>query len=115
VATWCPPNESRIWLPSHSEQRKLSRSDCGRTVRLCTCWLGKGVSFLADLLQPRLVQSHSTVIIPLYKRIVFVGLLNCSEFSGRLPKISQALNAITGIQFRVGSRGLDERWSFGSV
>ena len=73
------------------------------------------MSFLADLLEPRLVQSHSTVIIPLYKCIVFVGLLNCSEFSSRLPKISQALDAITGIQFRVGSRGLDKRWPLGSV
>jgi len=73
------------------------------------------MSFLADLLEPRLVQSHATVIIPLYKCIVFVGLLNCSEFSSRLPKISQALNAITGIQFRVGSKGLHESWSLGSV
>jgi hypothetical protein len=61
------------------------------------------------------VQSHSTVIIPLYKCIVFVGLHNGSEFSSRLSKISQALYAITGIQFRIGSRGLDERWSLGSV
>jgi hypothetical protein len=45
----------------------------------------------------------------------FVSLLNCSEFSSRLTKISQALYAITGIQFRVGSRGLDERWPLGSV
>lgn len=51
------------------------------------------MSFLADLLQPRLVQSHSTVIIPLYKCILFIRLLDCSEFSGRLPKVSQALNA----------------------
>jgi hypothetical protein len=61
------------------------------------------------------VQPHSTVIIPLYKRIVFIRLLNCSEFSSRLSKITQALYSITGIQFRVGSRGLDERWSLGSV
>jgi hypothetical protein len=42
-------------------------------------------------------------------------LLNCSEFSGRLSKITQALYSITGTQFRVGSRGLDKRWSLGSV
>ena len=41
----------------------------------------QGMSFPADLLEPRLVQSHSTVIIPLYKRIVAIRLLNCSEFS----------------------------------
>ena len=61
------------------------------------------------------MQPHSTVIIPLYKCIVFVGLLNCSEFSSRLSKISQTLDAITGIQFRVGNRGLDKRWPLGSV
>jgi hypothetical protein len=27
----------------------------------------EGMSFLADFFEPRLVQSHSTVIIPLYK------------------------------------------------
>ena len=84
-------------------------------MELRTGWLGKGMSFPPDLLEPRLVQSHSTVIIPLYKRIVVIGLLNCSEFSSRLSKISQALDAITGIQFRVGSRGLDKRWPLGSV
>ncbi len=73
------------------------------------------MSFLADLLEPGLAQSHSTVIIPLYKRIVFVGLLNYSEFSSRLPKISQALDARTGIQFRVGDRGLDKPWPLGSI
>jgi hypothetical protein len=97
------------------EQRKLSHSDCGRTVQLRTRWLGKGMSWLADLLQPRLVQSHPTVIIPLYKRLVFVRLLNCTEFSSRLSEISQTLDAITGIQFRVGSMGRDERWPLGSV
>jgi len=70
---------------------------------------------IADFLEPWLVQSHSTVIIPLYKRIVFVGLLNRSELSSRLSKISQALDAITGIQFRVGSKGLDQWWPVGSV
>jgi hypothetical protein len=88
---------------------------CQTQNRLRICWLGKGMSFLADSFEPRLVQSHTTVIIPLYKRVVFVGLLNCSEFSGRLSKITQALYSITGTQFRVGSRGLDKRWSLGSV
>jgi hypothetical protein len=67
------------------------------------------------LLEPRLVQSHTTVMIPLHKRIVFVRLLHGSEFSSRLSKISQTLDAITGIQFRVGSGRLDERWSLGAV
>jgi hypothetical protein len=73
------------------------------------------MNFIANFLKPRSVQSHSTVIIPLYKGVVFVRLLNCSEFSSRLSEISQTLDAITGIQFRIRSRGLDERWSLGSV
>ena len=45
-----------------------------------------------------------------------IRLLNCSEFSSRLSKTSQALNAIPGIQFPVGrSIGLVERWSLGSI
>jgi hypothetical protein len=61
------------------------------------------------------MQSRATVVIPLYKRVVFVRLLNCSEFSSALSKISQSLDAITGIQFRVGSAGLDEPWPPGTV
>src|ERR1039458_9754899 len=34
-----------------------------KTVELCTGWFGKGMSLLADLLEPRLAQSHSTVVI----------------------------------------------------
>ncbi len=68
-----------------------------------------------NFLKPRLAQSHSTIIIPLDDSILFVGSLNRAEFSGRLSKITQALYSITGIQFRVGSRGLDERWSLGTV
>jgi hypothetical protein len=73
------------------------------------------MSFLADFLEPWVVQSPANVIIPLYKCVVFVRLLNCTEFSSRLSEIGQTLDAITGIQFRVGSRGLDERWSLGSI
>jgi hypothetical protein len=54
------------------------------------------MGFIADSLQPWLVQSHSTVIIPLYKCVVFVRLLNCAEFSSQLSKITQTLDTITG-------------------
>jgi hypothetical protein len=70
---------------------------------------------IADFLKPRFMQSHSTVVVPLYERVVFVRLLNCSEFSSWLSKISQTLDAISGIQFQLGSGGLDERWPLGSV
>src|SRR5580658_474278 len=71
--------------------------------------------WLLYLLERWLVLARTTVIIPLHKRVVFVRFLNCPEFSGRLSKISQAHNTISGIQFCVGSRGLHERWSLGSV
>jgi hypothetical protein len=73
------------------------------------------MNLIADFLKPRLAQSHTSVVIPLYKRVIFVRSLNCSEFSSRLSKISQTLDAIPGIQFRVGRGGLDEGWPLGSV
>jgi hypothetical protein len=77
--------------------------------------LARASSFIANFLKPRLMQSHTTVMIPLHKRIFFVRLLHCSEFSSWLSKISQTLHAISGIQFQLGSGGLGERWPFGSV
>jgi hypothetical protein len=68
-----------------------------------------------NFLKPRLAQSHTTIVIPLDDSILFVGSLNCYEFSSGLSKIGQTLDAITGIQYRVGPRGLDERWPLGSV
>ena len=59
------------------------------------------MSLLANVLKPRLAQSHTTVVIPLYNRVFLVRFLNYAEFSSRLSKISQALDAITGIQFFV--------------
>ena len=55
---------------------------------LCICWLAKGMNLIANFLKPRLVQSRSTVVIPLYERVVFVRLLNCSEFSSRLSEVA---------------------------
>jgi len=68
-----------------------------------------------NLLEPRLVESHTTVIIPLDDRVIFVSLLNCAEFSSRLSEVAQTLDAISGSQFLVGGRGLDERWLLGTV
>jgi hypothetical protein len=82
---------------------------------LCTCWLAKGTNLFANFFKPRPAQSHTTIAIPLHKRIVFIRLLNRSEFSSRLSKISQALDAITGIQFRIGGGRLNEWWSLGAV
>jgi hypothetical protein len=69
-------------------------------VELCTCWLGKGMSFLAEFLERRLVQSRSTVMIPLHKRVVFIRLLHRTQLPSRNPEVAQTLDAITGIQFR---------------
>ena len=80
-------------------------------LRLCTCWLGKGISFVADLLEPKLMQSHTTVIIPLYKRIVVVGLLNCPEFSSRLSEIAKPSTRSPGFSSESGAGG----WTSGGL
>jgi len=42
-----------------------------------------------NLLERRLVDSHTTVIIPFDDRVIFVRLLNCAEFSRRLSEVAQ--------------------------
>jgi len=68
-----------------------------------------------NLLEPGLVESHTTVIIPFDDRVIFVRLLNCAEFSSRLSEVAQTLDAISGIQVLVAGRGLGERWLPGTV
>jgi hypothetical protein len=63
------------------------------------------MNFIADFLEPRSVQSHSTVIIPLYKRVAFVRFVHGSKFFSRFSKISRPLDAITGSQFQMGCGG----------
>jgi hypothetical protein len=62
-----------------------------------------------------LVESHTTVIIPLDDRVIFVSLLNCAEFSSWFSEVAQTLDAISGTQFLVGGRGLGDSWLLGSV
>ena len=42
------------------------------------------------------MESDTTVIIPFDDRVIFVGLLNCAEFSSRLSEVAQTLDAISG-------------------
>jgi hypothetical protein len=42
-------------------------------------------------------------------------LLNCAEFPGRPSEVAQTLDAISGVQFLAGGRGLGKRWSLGTV
>jgi hypothetical protein len=61
------------------------------------------------------VDPHTTIIIPLDDRVIFVSLLNCAEFSSRLSKVAQTLDPISGSQLLAGGRGLGEGWSLGAV
>ena len=61
------------------------------------------------------MESHTTVIIPFNDRVVFVGLCNCAEFSRRISEVAQTHDAISGIQFPAGPRGLGEGWVVGVV
>jgi hypothetical protein len=67
------------------------------------------------LLERRLVESLTTVIIPLDDRVFFVRLLKCAEFSSRLSEVSQTLDTISGFQLLVGGAGLAERRLLGTV
>ena len=42
--------------------------------------------------------SHTTSIFPSDDRVIFVSLLNCTEFSTRLSEVAQTLDAISGIR-----------------
>jgi hypothetical protein len=66
-------------------------------------------------LKPRLTQSHTTIVVLFDKRVIFVRSHNRSESSCRLSEVAQTHDAISGIQFRVGSRGLVERWTLGPI
>jgi hypothetical protein len=61
------------------------------------------------------MQSCATVIVPFDDRVIFVSLLDCAEFSSRPSEVAQTLNAISGIQFLVGGRGLGETWLLGAI
>jgi hypothetical protein len=61
------------------------------------------------------MHSRATVIVPLYDCVIFVSALNGAELVCWFSKIAQTLDAITGTQFRVGSRGSSERWPFGAI
>jgi hypothetical protein len=68
-----------------------------------------------NLLEPRLPESHTPVIIPFDDRFIFVRLLNCAQFPSRLSKVAQTLDPISGSQFLAGGRGLGEAWFPGPV
>jgi hypothetical protein len=57
----------------------------------------------------------ATIVIPLYESVVFVRLLNGSEFSGWNSEIAQTLDTVTWIKCRAGCGGTGERRPLGSV
>ena len=50
-----------------------------------------------NFLEPRLSESHPTIIIPLDDRVVLVRLLDCAQFSSRHSEVAQSLDAVSGI------------------
>jgi hypothetical protein len=68
-----------------------------------------------NLLKPWLMEPGATVIIPFDDRVIFVRLLHSAYFSRRLAEVPQTLDAISWLQFLAGDRGIDERWSPGTV
>ena len=77
------------------------------------CCLCRGSEL--DFLEPWLMQPRAAVTIPLYNRVILVRPFDRTVFSGRPSKISQTLDPIAGIQFRLRRGGIDQRWPSGSV
>jgi hypothetical protein len=61
------------------------------------------------------VESHATVIIPFDDRLIFVRCSTVPNSPVGFPKFAQTLDAISGIQFLAGGRGLGEQWLPGTV
>ena len=68
-----------------------------------------------NFLEPRLAESHTTIIIPFDDCVIFVRLLDCTKISSRHSEVAQTLDAISGIQFLIGGCGIGERWLPGTV
>ena len=70
---------------------------------------------LLDFPERRLVESHATVIVPFHDRVFFIRAFHGAEFSRRLSKISQTLDAISRSHLRAGVGGLGEWGPSGPV
>jgi hypothetical protein len=66
-------------------------------------------SIALDFLKPRLMQSRTPVVVPFDHGILFVSSFHCAKFPRRRSEITEPLDAISGIQFRLRRRRLDER------
>src|ERR1017187_4161829 len=74
-------------------------TQCERSPSRYPAWPGG-----LNLLEPRLAESHTTVIIPFDDRVIFVRLLNCAEFSSRLSKEPQGAQTAPGCRPRLSLR-----------
>jgi hypothetical protein len=53
--------------------------------------------WLADFLEPRVMDSHVTVIIPFENRVILVGPLDGAHFPSRYSEVAQTFDPIPGI------------------
>ena len=81
------------------------------SLRICCLCRGSELDFL----EPWLMQPRAAVTIPLYNRVILVRPFDRTVFSSQPSKISQTLDPIAGIQFRLLRGGIDQRWPSGSV
>jgi hypothetical protein len=58
------------------------------------------------LFEPRLVDSHTTVVIPFHERIFIVRSLHGTNFPSRLSEVAQTFDAVSRSQFLVSGGGL---------
>jgi hypothetical protein len=95
--------------------REFAQSKSLRVLDWPQTWQIKPVWCGLNLLERRLVESHTTVIIPFNDRVVFVSLFNCAELSSRRSEVAKTLDAISEIEFLAGRRGPGEWWLLGAV
>jgi hypothetical protein len=64
--------------------------------KVLTRWLGADLNFVRDFLEPRLMDSRMTVIIPFDNRVILVRSLDGAHFPSRCSEVAQAFDPITG-------------------
>jgi hypothetical protein len=71
--------------------------------RLCTFRLAKSMNPITNFLKPRLAQSHTTVVIPLYKRVVSLVCSTVPNSPVGFPKLAKPSTRSPGFSSESGA------------
>jgi hypothetical protein len=56
-----------------------------------------------------------TAMIPFDQCVVFIGSLNCAEFSSQFAEVAATFDAISGNQWLIVGRWFGKRWLPGTI